>query len=166
MSNNGRVILPQGFQAKPYERVYESNDANRPAKQSYVNEAVKGIHDHSEVGKVFFSDANISALQQGIRYMVYTKSCNKHIIDNQSPDELKVVMRSIYLQNAKNQPFNILEQVRDLNAMVLEFCVERILNEINIYIKYRQDITAPPSYIDRGVSTNVQGTKVLELTKF
>jgi hypothetical protein len=102
------------------------------------NEALKGTISSNPLSKLFFSAQNIEALQQGIRYLVYTQSCNKHIIDRQSEDDLRIVMRSVYLQNAKHQPVNIVEQVRELNAIVLRWCVPKILNEVDAYMHFQR----------------------------
>jgi hypothetical protein len=90
--------------------------------------AKTGIHTSNQLNTLFFSAKNIAAIQHGIRYNVYTRSNKKYIIGNQSEQELKIVMRSVYLQNSKNLDFNIIDQTRELNAVVLAFCVDQVLS--------------------------------------
>lgn len=133
---------------------------------TFSKDATRGIHNSNPLSELFFSDKNIAAIQHGIRYTVWLNSCQKHVIGTQSEDEIKIVMRSIYLQYSKNQPFNILEQVRELNGKVLEFCVERIMNEIVIYSKYKKDLASLPDPMERSVNTSSRGSRVLELKEF
>jgi hypothetical protein len=129
-------------------------------------EALKGTISKNPLSELFFSAQNIEAVQQGIRYLVYTQSCNKYVIDRQSEENLRIVMRSIYLQNAKHQSVNVVEQVRELNAIVLRWCVPKIVNEIDSYLQYRNEISKNPTPIERSQNDNVFGTKVLELKQF
>jgi hypothetical protein len=93
---------------------------------------------------------------------VYTKSCKKHVIDKQSENDLLIIMRSIYLQYAEHKPYNILDQIKVLNKHVVEFCVPKILEEINIYLYYRKDISQLPMPMERGEFISAKGNKVLE----
>lgn len=154
-STNGRVALNQ--MDIPYERTPFKTDT------TFRSDAMRGIHDKNTLNDVFFSEENIAALQHGIRYLVWLNSCKKHVIDNQSEDELKIIMRSIYLQYSKNQPVNILAQVRELNGKVLEFAVNNILHEINIYLNFRKDLGNLPVPLERSHNTTIKGSKTLEI---
>lgn len=155
---NGRVLTTTV--ATPYEMMPASDVVD------FHQDALKGIHYKSTLNDTFFSKENIDAVQHGVRYLVWLNSCKKHIIDRQSDEELKTVMRSVYLQYAKNQPFNILEQVKELNAKVLEYAVNNIINEINIYLKYKQDISSLPVPLERAPNTSSKGGKTLEIKSF
>ena len=156
-SSNGRVSVTEhdNFQlfdlykeAKPYK--FASEDA------------IKSIHSQNEISDIFFSRQNIDALQDAIRYLVYKKSCNKHVIGKQSETDLLIIMRSVYLQYAQHIPYKITEQIQVLNKHVLEYCVPKILEEINIYMHYRKDISQLPVPMDRGEFISSKGNKVLE----
>lgn len=167
-SYNGRIDISTGPNAKEFPRTSSSTQGSGSGSGSgsSADEALRGIQQAGKLSEVFFSRENIEALQQGIRYLVYEKSCKKHIIDRQSEDDLRVVMRSIYLQNAVNLPYMILEQVRALNQKVLEFVVPRVLEEIKMYIDYKQRVSTLPVPMARSENTSVAGTKTLELRDF
>ena len=164
--NSGRIDVLNGPQYKAYDRV--ANDKNCGGSEHYSKEALRGIFDtsQSQVGRLFFDQMNINALQIGLKRVVLQRSCGKYAIGNQSEDDLKVIMRSIFLQHSKNQPFNIVEQVRELNGLILEFCADRIINEINMNENYKRDISQPLQLIDRAQNTSTAGNKTLELKKF
>jgi hypothetical protein len=48
-------------------------------------------------------------------------------------------MRSIFLQNAANQPTNIKGQVEQLNQIVLNYAVDQVYSEAIGYYKYIED---------------------------
>jgi hypothetical protein len=135
-------------------------------QHEFQAEALRGILQHNPLAHVFFSHENIEKLQQNIRYIVWIKSCKKHIIDRQSDEQLKIIMRSIYLQHSKNQPLNITAQVDELNIKVLHFCVPKILSEIEGYLSYRKHIEEGYAPMPRSQNVNSKGTKVLEMRSF
>jgi hypothetical protein len=91
------------------------------------------------LSKAFFSQQNIQILQNGIRAGVYQKSNGQYTIAPQDCDSLKIVMRSVYLQNAANQPNNITQQVAELNKIVLNYCIQQVYSEAQGYLKYIDD---------------------------
>ena len=91
------------------------------------------------LSKLFFSGENISTIQNGIRAAIYQKSNGVFLIANQDEDTLKIIMRSIFLQNAVNQPDNIKEQVEQLNKIVWDYCNPQVYGEIQGYKQYIKD---------------------------
>ena len=118
----------------------------------------------SPVASLFFSDMNIDALQDGIRYGVYKKSSK--VIDKQSASDLVVTMRSMYLSYAINLPTDVVGQVRELNGKVLEFCIERIIIELDARSQYLKD-SSQVGYADtmmpRSACTSIKGHRCLEM---
>lgn len=138
-----------------------------PKKQvNFNNEAIKGVHVDNDISRVFFSRQNIDALQEAIRYQVYIKTCKQRIIDRQSDTELKVIMRASYLEHALHASKDILSEIKRLNLVVIDFCVPRILQEINIYMRYKDDISKLPTPMDRGEFISSKGSKTLVLKDF
>ena len=160
MGDIGRTVTIDANEQRIYDMTPPKADTR------FFVDATRGIHQHNPLNTLFFSAENIEALQQGLRYLVYKHSCQKYVIDRQSDDDLKIVMRSIYLEHAQHQPFAITEQVRNLNAKVLDYCLPRVLNEIDAYMKFRQEISQLPTPMERSANVNSKGTKVLEFKTF
>ena len=108
----------------------------------------------------------MNILQDAIRYNVYQKSCGKHVIDQQSENDLKIVMRSIYLDYAQHKPYNTLDQIKELNQRVIDYCVPRIMQEISMYMYYKNDISKLPDPMERGQFISAKGQKVNEIKSF
>lgn len=158
-SNNGRVDVEENDNYQMYN-LFKQNSQYKNDQAS--EEAIKNIHAKNPLSDIFFSPQNMNYLHDAIRYLVYEKSCKKHIIDKQSETDLFIIMRSVYLQYGEHKPYGIREQVKELNTLVLNYCVPKILEEIKIYLHYRKDISALPVPMDRGEFISAKGTKVLE----
>ena len=98
-----------------------------------------GNFERSRLSDAYFSKQNIQIIQNGIRKGVYDKSQQKILIDNQPEDQIVTVMRSMYLQHSKNLEINIAQQIEELNAHVLQYCINSIFNEAVAYLKYKED---------------------------
>jgi hypothetical protein len=107
---------------------------------------------------------NIDALQEGIRYKVYNKSGIS--IGRQSDNELKVIMRSIYLQYAVNDGSDCVAQVKKLNAAVLNWAVPEVLSNVLQYQTYRKDASTLPLPFDNPQLQTMKGTRQPILFKF
>jgi len=124
-----------------------------------MNNPLKGIQQESELSIAFFSTQNINLIQAKIRYSIFNKSGKK--IGNQSPEELMTVMRSVYLQNSKNQSLNIATQVQELNSIVLVFCVKEIYALLEQQMMYLKEINGPRQIMDHSVNMSSAGSKQL-----
>jgi hypothetical protein len=133
---------------------------------NYAYEATKGIHEADALANMFFSRANIDKLQQLIRFGVYRNSGGKHVIDTQSEDELKVIMRSFYLDHGTFKSFMIEDETKHLNKLVYEFCIPRILNEIKTYMQYLEDSQKSSAPMQHAQSTSIKGNNSIEMKPF
>ena len=158
---NGRIDIINNTLTSDYNNNLYTED-NNPNK-NFHSEALKGIQTESLLSRTFFSDKNIDIIQNSIRYNVYSLSNSQHIIGRQSDIQLQIIMRSLYLQFSKNLNTGIREQVQELNNMVINYCVPRILSEIQQYIVYKSDVSKLPEPIDRSLNLSVKGSKTLIL---
>ena len=122
---------------------------------------IKGNFEKNCVNDLFFSQTNIDALQIGMKNLVASKTNGKHIIGNQSENELMIIMRGIYLEYGQNLLTNVVEQVKDLNKKVLEFSVPRILVDLEQYEQYVKDASQVHIPMERSTNVSNKGNKVL-----
>ena len=137
-STNGRVniIQPNTSALFAMSDKIATND-----KCSAYTDAMTGNWQCTALSSTFFSEENIVALQHGIRSGVYERSNGKYKIGNQSYDELKTIMRSIFLQYAQNLSSNIIDQVKTLNNLVLEYAIPQVYGEAKSYMQYKHDVS-------------------------
>lgn len=129
-------------------------------------ESLRGVHSTNCVGTLYFSDLNRNAVHDAIRYQVYVQTKGEQVIGRQSDTELEVVMRSVYLQFCRHAAEDVVGQVRDLNARVIDFAVPTIIVSLRQYRGYQEDLDRTPRVMDHAVSTSSAGTKFLSLDSF
>jgi hypothetical protein len=131
---------------------------------SKVKENIQYRHSNTSLNKEFFSQENMDLLQsriQGeVRQMVNAE------IGRQSDSDLMLVMRSYYLQYARNNPNEVREELAELNDRVVAFCANRIAVEVEAYRYFRKDILDFPDPIQRPIDTQIYGTRTGELKSF
>lgn len=134
-SSNGRVDIKSPSTCDLF-KMYDKIPANQCVT---FRSPTEGLWDDTKLSEVFFSRENIQILQNGIRAGVFQRSNGQYTIGQQDCDSLKIVMRSVFLQNASNKPFNIKGQVEQLNNIVLNYCIQQVYSEAQGYMKYLDD---------------------------
>jgi len=133
--NNGRVDIKSPNTSTLFE-MYDKIPANQCVT---FRNPTEGLWTDTYLSQTYFSQQNIQIIQNGIRAGVYNKSNGQYVIGPQDCDSLKIVMRSVYLQHAANQPNNITQQVAELNKIVLNYCIQQVYGEAQGYMKYIDD---------------------------
>ncbi len=154
---NGRVNILQPDTEKQFA-MYDRIPAHQP---SSYRDALQGNWKDSPLSLAYFSAQNISILQNGIRRGVYEKSKGQYLVDNQSEDVLKVVMRSVFLQYSANMLDKITEQIKSLNKIVLDYCIKQVYGEVQGYQQYLYDASTLVVPIERPVLSSTED-KTLE----
>ena len=112
---------------------------------------------------MFFSNKNVELIHNLIRYQVWLRSNKTHVIDKQSKTQLEIIMRSVYLQYAKNLDCNLRQQIDELNDIILEYAVKTILSEISMYLSYLERASSLPTPMEHPRNLSMKGDKTLEL---
>ena len=129
---------------------------------SFAGDMLRGNWDHTQLSDTFFTRRNAMVIQTAIKKEVYRMSGPKQYqIDDQDVDELKMIMRAMYLQYAKNHPQNIAGQIQELNDLVIKWSAPRIMSEIDHYQYYLQDISHLPVPMEKPLSMSSAGTRSL-----
>ena len=175
--NNGRVNLlgpssaggsgrllddsaPSGFAQNAYSHQTTS-------EKHFQNDMLRGNWEHNDLSIGFFSQENLERIQTSIRRSVYEKSQPKgYVIDNQSVDELKMIMRGIFYQYARNLPDDIQGQIEELNGRVVQWSVPHILSAVDHYYYYLKDIDTLPVPLAQPMHLSRAGTRSKPLNPF
>jgi hypothetical protein len=160
---NGRVNLA-GASSSTGASLPDSAGFSYPKQTevSFSGDMLRGNWEHTPLSDAFFTRSNATAIQAAIKKEVYRMSGPKQFqIDDQDVDELKMIMRAMYLQYAKNHPFNIEGQIQELNKLVVDWAAPRILSEIQHYQYYLNDISHLPVPLEKPLNMSGAGTKSL-----
>jgi len=135
--NNGRVNIKSPNTSTLFQ-MYDKIPANQCVT---FRNATEGLWNETPLSQAFFSRENLQIIQNGIRAGVYQRSNGQYVIGPQDCDSLKIVMRSVFLQHSANQPFNIPQQIEELNKIVLNYCIQQVYSEAQGYMKYVDDVS-------------------------
>ena len=132
----------------------------------------KNLYGETPLTFLFFSDKNIENIQNILRYNVYKET--KYIIDNQSTNELMIIMRSLFLEYSAHPKLldesmsddekrQLLEkytiEVARLNKIVVDAILPKVVSQIQQYVDYLRDAGKQPYQMDNPKNESVQGMK-------
>lgn len=124
-----------------------TNEHNQKYYQRFNNikqceEATCDDADSAElVREAFFLRENIEIIQNAIIKNVAKKT--NYIISRQKEDDIIILMNGIYHDYAKHLPYNLKEQLLELNERVVNFVTPYIISEVESYTKYLIDANTP-----------------------
>lgn len=130
-------------------------------ENTFKDYALYGIQTRSPLSDTFFSDVNMKRIQDQLRYRVWTASGGKYQIGDQSTTELMVIMRAIFLQNGKFLDYQIPEQIKELNRLVVDFALPKIMTEIEQYVSYLKNMEYLPQPMPLPINVSSAGTKTV-----
>lgn len=159
-SYNGRVnIIEPPAKHLLFQMAEKIDLKNKPTD---YRDALTGTWEHNMLEQIFFSAENIQIIQNAMKAAVYQMSNNRYILPNQNIQQLKVVMRGMYLQYAEHYADNIKGQVERLNKIVLDYTIPSVYNEAVSYEKYCRDASTLVTPMARPLQHN-RDYKQLEL---
>jgi len=137
-----------------------------PVKEcvSYT-EALTGTWENTPLSNAYFSLENIRILQNAIRKGIYDKSTGQLLIGEQNCDQLKIIMRSIYLQYTRNLNYDITKQISLLNDLVTKYSINQIYSDAISNQKYKEDASTMYNIMNHPSNTSVKD-HTLELKRF
>lgn len=121
---------------------------------------------NTKLSTLYFSKSNIEKIQLLIIRKVYEDSDKRFSIKEQSEQELLIIMRSYYLQFSKNLDTDINKQIENLNMMVINWCSNNIISNIEQHINYKKVSSTLPMPLERAQLPTQKGTRTLEIKSF
>ena len=156
---NGRIdILGPNIEQQfaMYDKIPNSG------KCTSFHDAMIGNWENTALSDAFFSTGNMEIVQNALRNGVYAMSNGAYLISPQDCDNLKMIMRSVFLQSAMNLATDIPGQIASLNKVVVDMFVPKLYNEARAYIQYKPDASTMYKPIDRPIYS-AENDKTLEL---
>ncbi len=154
---NGRVT---GLSNRAFAPLPMTTD-NQNRDNKFKDQALTGILERDRLSMLYFSKPNMDSIQTRIRYEVWLRSDKRHVVGHQSTIDLEIVMRSIYLQYALHLNCRYKEQIERLNQLVIDWCVPKILVEVQQHMAYLDQVQTQPVPIDLPQNLSVAGTRML-----
>ena len=104
----------------------------------------------------FFSTENQKNIQNSVKTRVFNKYNIR--IDDQSSDDLLVLMRTVYLSNMSMPDHDVSTQIRLMNETVINQATDMVATGVASYFGYLRDVHSNPSPPDIPANTSVYGS--------
>lgn len=146
------------------------NAVHTSGQPVFFDDARQDLIGHQQtatpLSSTFFSNSNIEYLHSAIQRQVFLMSKGKYQVGRQSDDALRIIMRSYYLMFARNDPYQVSQELKELNDRTIGFCATKVFSEADFHAFYVKDVQdfAPP--IANPMNVSGRGTKDLELRRF
>jgi len=163
--SNGRVNIMSLQPPHKEEQFKMFEKVNIDNKSTDFRRAVCGVQQMNELSEKYFSAENMQVIQDAIKQGVLKKSNGKYILPNQNANTLKIMMRGVYLEYSIYQKEDINSEIKRLNQIIIDNCIERLYNESVAYEKYCYDQSTIAMPMERP-KNNDRDYKQLEFSRW
>lgn len=169
---NTAFINPDTNSFNEVQNKMKTNNYNIPLYQenknnwnNYADDILKNTVEITPLGRLFFSHANVSRIQKAIKKEVFNRTNGKYKLTvDQNLSDLLIVMRGTYLDDAENNPYQIIHQVKILNHKTIERIVPELITNIVQNQQYIEQLDKPIIPIPLPVNVNNKGRRALPST--
>lgn len=171
VKNEGIRDITYSIKSPGKYKFSENDDINSTENESNTKYLFRDLGE-THLTFLFFSEINVNNIQKLIKFLVFKET--SHIIDNQSKNELLIIMRSIYIEYNKH-PSLITESMSDfekkkllqkykeevfrLNDIVVNLIVPKIISQLKQYLDYLRDSSTQPYRKDTPENTSIAGER-------
>jgi hypothetical protein len=129
------------FKNMPVGFFQDYNPDIKQVRSQLVKNIIKtNINEESKLEEVFFSDDNIDLINKQIVLTVWKRTNKQYKISFQSKDKLIIVMRYVFIENAKNLPYNVKGQIQELNCITVGEILSTLITNFEQKLGYLRDI--------------------------
>ena len=146
------------FYNMPSAYLCDNKKANELRSQLIKKQIMISECNQGNLENIFFSDENINLINKLLILSVYKKSNNQFLISQQSQESLLIVMRYIFIEYSRNLPYDIINQIKELNNIVICEILPNIITNITQRIDYLKEIECPKRQL-LDLPINVNKTK-------
>jgi hypothetical protein len=107
---------------------------------------------------LYFSEFNQDLLQRGIREKFKQMTGIK--IDYQNADDLRTLMRYVFVNNSGDHYTSVNEQVKSMNSIVIDTAVGQVKTGVAQYLAYVKDIDTIATPLAQPINTSTYGKKI------
>jgi hypothetical protein len=112
----------------------------------------------------FFSKDNFDIINKQLILSVYKKSNRQYLCGPQRNDDMTLAMRWVWNEYSRHLPYNITEQIRELNKIVVKIIMPDIITGIEQRVDYLKDIENPLDPIPLPQNVNISNKTLRPMT--
>lgn len=111
--------------------------------------------------ETFFLSENIDLIQKKTVMTIYNMSNKKYLVKFQKEEKVTTIMKYVFNEFAQHLPFNIKEQIIELNNKTVNIIAKDIIDNLESHEKYMRDSNNQPSLMDRPENVSSAGNRTL-----
>tara|TARA_B110000971_G_C19988310_1_gene490682 strand:- start:1043 stop:1519 length:477 start_codon:yes stop_codon:yes gene_type:complete len=129
------------FKNMPVGFFQDYNPNIKEVRSQLVKNIIKtNLNEESKLEELYFSDENIELINKQIVLSVWKRTNKQYKITFQNKDKLIIVMRYVFIENAKHLPYNIKGQIYDLNCLTVGEILPSVITNFEQKLGYLRDI--------------------------
>lgn len=132
------------FEELPTAYFSDNVRGNLLRKQLIKNELKISECNIGDLENSFFSKDNIDLINKQLILSVYNKTNKQFLICSQKEADLLIVMRYVFIEYSRNLPYDIVNQIKDLNCKVVSEILPVVISNVDQKIGYLRDINTQP----------------------
>ena len=108
------------MQEMPTAFFWNNTTSNELRNELIKNQVRISECEQGDLETTFFSDENIDLINKQLIINVFKKTNGEFKISTQKKEDLIIVMRYTFIEYAKHLPYDIANQIRELNCIVVQ----------------------------------------------
>lgn len=129
------------FKNSPVGFFQDYNPDVKEMRKELIKNIIKtNINEETNLEDIFFSDENIELINKQIVLSLWKKTNKQYKIGFQDKHKLIIVMRYIFIENAKHLPYDIKGQIRELNCNLVGEILPFLITNFEQKLGYLRDI--------------------------
>jgi hypothetical protein len=149
------------IQELPIAYFNDNYNANKLRTQVIKNQVRISECGQGDLENTFFSNENLDLINKQLILSVFKHTHGQYKIAPQSVQSLTIILRYVFLEHARHLPYNITEQIQELNNKVVCEILPNIITQITQRTEYLKTINEPrqmlslPICVTKGTRQNL-----------
>ena len=116
------------------------------------------INEDNILEKIFYSEDNIDLINKQIVLSIWKKTNNTYKVNFQDKNQILIIMQYVFLEYAKHLPYNIKDQIKELNCQVVGEIIPSVISNFEQKLGYLRDIEKRQPLVDLPKSSTADRT--------
>jgi hypothetical protein len=148
----------------PTAFLWDNTNSNELRNELIKNQVRISECEQGDLENFFFSDGNIDLINKQLIMTVFKKTNGEFKISTQKYEDLIIVMRYTFIEYARHLPYDITNQIRELNSIVIGQILPNIITQITQRKEYLRVISEPREILPNPISESTSNRLLPSVT--
>lgn len=144
---------------------FQNNSNSNELRNELIKNQVRISEcEQGDLENYFFSNENIELINKQLIMTVFKKTNGEFKISPQKNETLIIVMRYTFIEYARHLPYDIADQIRDLNNIVIGQILPNVITQITQRKEYIRVISTPREILSYPISESTSNKLLPSVT--